>query len=81
MLTNYINAAMGHGTFEKLDSGEWYGEIPETPGVWATGTTFEAARDELLSVLEGWIILGLREGQTLPAIDGIDVTPALPKAS
>jgi len=32
-------------------------------------------------VLEGWIILGLREGEALPVIDGIDVTPVLPKAS
>ena len=38
MLTEYIEAAMRHARIERLpESGQYYGEIPETPGVWATG--------------------------------------------
>lgn len=81
MLTDYIAAAMKHATYEKLATGEWYGEIPDTPGVWATGPSVEATRDELRSVLEGWIILGLREGDELPTIEGINLTPTLSKSS
>ena len=36
-----------------------------------------ACREELQSVLEGWIILGLRLGHTLPVVDGVDLTPDL----
>jgi len=31
----------------------------------------EACRDELQEVLEEWIIVGLKMGHTIPAIDGI----------
>ena len=73
MLTEYINAAMRHATYDKLQSGEWYGEISETPGVWATGPTIDATRDELRSVLEDWILIGVRLGHELPVVDGIDL--------
>jgi predicted RNase H-like HicB family nuclease len=77
MLTKYIEAAMHRATYELLEDGTFYGRIPECQGVWANAETLEACRDELQEVLEGWIILGLRLGHTLPIIDGIDLTPAL----
>ena len=77
MLKKYIEAAMHRATYELLEDGTFYGRIPECQGVWANAETLEACRDELQEVLEGWIILGLRLGHTLPIIDGIDLTPAL----
>jgi predicted RNase H-like HicB family nuclease len=77
VLTDYIRAAMKHATYEKLSDGTYYGEIPQTPGVWSNADTLEGCREELQSVLEGWILLGLRRGHPLPVIDGIDLTPAL----
>jgi len=60
MLTDYIRAAMRHATCEWLpDDGVYYCEIPELPGVWATGADETAARAELQEVLEGWIALGI----------------------
>jgi hypothetical protein len=38
--------------------------------VWANATTLEACREELQDTLEGWIILGLRLGHTLPILNG-----------
>jgi predicted RNase H-like HicB family nuclease len=38
--------------------------------VWATGKTFEECRKELISTIEGWIVLGLRMGQHIPPIKG-----------
>jgi len=73
VLTDYIHAALHRATYDKLDNGEWYGEIPETPGVWATGPTIEGTRDELRSVLEDWILFGVRLGHPLPVIGGIDL--------
>ena len=47
MLTAYIAAAMRHAQIKQLtESGQYYGEIPETPGVWATGGTEQACRIE-----------------------------------
>lgn len=73
MLTAYIRAAMGRATYEILDDGSYYGEIPGLPGVLANAPTLEACRQELQDVLEGWLILGLRLGHTIPVIGGIDL--------
>ncbi|MFY9976521.1 MAG: type II toxin-antitoxin system HicB family antitoxin, partial [Chromatiaceae bacterium] len=60
MLTAYIQAAMRRATYELLPDDEgYYGEIPLLEGVFATAATLEDCREELRSVLEGWIILGL----------------------
>lgn len=77
MLTEYIDAAMRHADFERLDDGTVYAHIPGLPGVYANAEGEAATRAELRSVLEGWIILGLRLGHQLPAVDGIELTPAL----
>lgn len=74
MLTSYINAAMRNAHYEILPSNEGYfGKIEGLQGVWANAKTLEACREELREVLEEWIILGLKMGHTIPAIDGIDL--------
>jgi predicted RNase H-like HicB family nuclease len=72
MLTEYIHAAMRQATYEILSDGTYYGEIPSLQGVYANAKTLEACREQLQDVLEGWIILGLRLGHSLPTIDGIE---------
>jgi predicted RNase H-like HicB family nuclease len=71
MLTEYIGAAMHHARYEILPDGTFYGEIPGFRGVYANAATLESCREELQEVLEGWIVLGLRLGHTLPGVDGI----------
>jgi len=67
MLTNYIEAAMQHATYELLpESREVYGHIPGLDGVWATAESEEACRAELREVLEEWIALGLLHGHEFP---------------
>jgi len=74
MLTNYIEAAMRKAHYEILPNDEGYfGRIPDLQGVWANADTLEACRAELQEVLEEWIILGLRMGNPIPAIDGIEL--------
>jgi predicted RNase H-like HicB family nuclease len=74
MLTAYIASALKHAEYKRLGDGQWFGEIPLTPGVWATGQSVEETREELRSVLEDWILIGLRKGETLPVIDNIDLS-------
>ncbi len=76
MLTDYIHAAMRRATYEILSDGTYYGEIPGFQSVYANAKTLEACRDELQGVLEGWIVLGLRLGHSLPKVDGIELSVA-----
>ena len=72
MLTAYINAALRKAHYEILPDGEGYfGTIEDLAGVWAQADTLEACREELREVLEEWIVLGLKMGHVLPALDGI----------
>ncbi|HEV8538185.1 MAG TPA: type II toxin-antitoxin system HicB family antitoxin [Bacteroidota bacterium] len=75
MLTNYIKAAMGKAKYEiLLEDGSYYGEIPGFTGIYANAKTLEDCRQELQEVLEGWILLGLRMGHSLPEVDGLKLT-------
>ncbi len=73
MLTQYIQAAMRRAVYEILSDGTFYGEIPGFQGVYADAETLEVCREQLQEVLEGWIVLGLRLGHTLPIVDGIEL--------
>jgi len=67
---DYLKAAMRRVKYEMIDDPHpFYGEIPELPGVWANAATLEACRDELEEVVEGWIILSLQRGYTIPAFN------------
>ena len=73
MLTDYITAAMRNAKFETLCDGTIYGEITGIQGVYANEDTLEQCRDELQSVLEGWIILGLQFGDPIPDVNGVSL--------
>ncbi len=69
MLIEYINAALAKAKYEIVeDDGSIYGYIPRLKGVWANAATLEACRDELKSVLEGWILVGMRFGDKSPTL-------------
>jgi predicted RNase H-like HicB family nuclease len=74
MLTAYIKAAMRKGHYEILRDGKGYfGVIDDLQGVYANANTLEACRERLRRALEEWIVLGLRMGHHLPAIEGISL--------
>lgn len=78
MLTEFIEAAMNHAQYEILEDKSYYGEIPECNGVWANELSLEETRKDLRGTLEGWIMLGLRDGAEIPVIDGIDINLSVP---
>lgn len=80
MLTEYMQAAMQQAHYEILEDGSFYGEIPDFQGIYANADTLESCREELREVLEGWIVLGLRLGHSLPIINGIRLDVALEPA-
>ncbi|MEA3485450.1 MAG: type II toxin-antitoxin system HicB family antitoxin [Candidatus Aerophobetes bacterium] len=71
MITEYIEAALARATYEIIQDEEpYYGEIPGLQGVWASGKTLEECRHNLKEVIEGWIIVRLRKGLSVPPING-----------
>jgi predicted RNase H-like HicB family nuclease len=71
MIQKYFQNAMQAAHYEMLeDQVGFYGSIPGAAGVWATGSTLEECRSELLEVLEEWVLLGIAMGHELPEFDG-----------
>lgn len=72
-ITAYIEAALGLARYDKLEDGSFAGDIPKLKGVAAFGGTLRECEGELRSTLEDWILVGLRLGQKLPVLAGIDL--------
>jgi predicted RNase H-like HicB family nuclease len=73
VLIAYIQAAMRQATYELLEDGTYYGEIPNFHGVWANEAALEACREELQSVLEDWILVRVADHLPLPIVDGLEI--------
>ncbi|OGO37759.1 MAG: hypothetical protein A2Z03_01235, partial [Chloroflexi bacterium RBG_16_56_8] len=59
VLSDYVEKAMAHALYDKLEDGTFAGRIPQCKGVVAFGITLRKCEDELRSTLEDWILLGL----------------------
>lgn len=69
MLVEYIEEALKKAHYDLIDNPEpYYGEIKKLTGVWATGKTLEQCRRNLAEVIEGWIIVRLRKGLSIPPL-------------
>ncbi len=69
MITQYIEAALSRARYEIIkDEEPYYGEVPELEGVWATGKTLEECRRNLAEVIDGWLVVRLRRGLSIPSI-------------
>jgi len=64
---------MHQATYELLEDGTFYGEIPPCPGVMTNAPTLEDCHELLQDALEGWILLGLKLGHEMPTMDGISL--------
>ena len=66
MLTEYIEEALERARYELIDDPDthYYGEVPDLPGVWASGETLEMCRRELKDVndvIEGWLLVSVKQ--------------------
>lgn len=73
MITKYLREAMCRARYKILEDGTYYGWIEELPGVWASADSLEECREELESVVEDWLLLGLRLGHKIPSLGDIDL--------
>lgn len=73
VLSDYVEQAMAHALYDKLEDGTFVGRIPLCQGVVAFGATLRDCEEELRSTLEDWILLGLKLKHPLPVVAGIDL--------
>jgi predicted RNase H-like HicB family nuclease len=73
VLTDYVEQALARAAYDKLGNGSYAGRIPSCRGVVAFAQTLQACEKELRSVLEDWVLLGLKMGHKLPIIASIDL--------
>jgi len=74
MLTEYIEEALKRARYEIIEDEEpYYGEIDELKGVWASGKTLEECRNNLKEVVEGWILLSIKKGLTIPPLGKVEI--------
>jgi len=74
MLTAYTSAAMARARYRIIDDGTYFGEISGLRGVWANAKTLEACRRELQEVLEDWLVVKLRDGDSIPRIGRVQLS-------
>jgi predicted RNase H-like HicB family nuclease len=73
VLVEYLREAMRRGKYKILEDGTYYGWIEELPGVWASAGSLEECREELESVVEDWLFLGLKMGHDIIPLGDIDL--------
>ena len=73
ILTDYIDEAMYRAVYEKMEDGPYRGTIPPCIGVIASGDTKRECSDELQATLEDWLLMGLKLGDPIPPINGVDL--------
>ena len=73
MIVRYIQNALKHAEYKKLEDGSWFAEIPGFEGVWANAAAVEECRTELEEVLGEWLMLKIKDGDPLPVVDGLEV--------
>ncbi len=74
MLIEYVEEALRRARYEIIkDEEPFYGEIEDLRGVWATGKTLEECRSNLKDVVEGWILLSIKKGFSIPKLGNYEI--------
>ncbi len=73
ILSDYLDRALSQAEYDKLEDGTFFGRIPACKGVVAFAATLRECEDELRSVLEDWVLLGLKLGHELPILSNINL--------
>lgn len=73
MLTRYIREAMKRARYKTIENGTCFGHVPGLAGVWANESTPDACREVLQEVLEEWLVLKIRDNDSIPRIGRISL--------
>lgn len=78
MLSEYMDHAMSHARYERLEDGTYFGDIPGFPGLWASGETQPECARELRETLEDWVLVNVADHTPLPSVDGLTIEVGKP---
>jgi predicted RNase H-like HicB family nuclease len=73
VLSDYIRFAMRKAEYKTLEDNSIAGKIAVCEGVIAFGAHQEDCKQHLQAALEGWLVVRLTLGHTLPVINGINL--------
>jgi len=73
ILSDYLDRALAQAEYDKLEDGTFFGRIPACKGVVAFAATLRECEDQLRSVLEDWVLVGLKLGHDLPILSNINL--------
>ena len=74
MLVRYIQTALERAHYEIIEDEEpFYGEVPDLEGVWATGKSLEACRQNLADAIEDWLLFSIAKGLPIPSLEDISI--------
>ena len=73
ILSDYLDRALSEAEYDKLEDGTFSGRIPSCKGVIAFAASLRECELELRSVLEDWVLVGLKLGHPLPVLDALDL--------
>ena len=65
MLSEFIFKKLREAQYKLLKDGSYFGEIVGLRGVWANANNLEDCRKELQEVLEDWLLLKVRERESV----------------
>ena len=72
MIQDFIVSKLNRASYEMIDGGKrFYAEIKDLKGVWAEGKTLEECRTNLMTTIEGWIILRLKKNLPIPDFNSL----------
>ncbi|MBI2122337.1 MAG: type II toxin-antitoxin system HicB family antitoxin [Candidatus Sungbacteria bacterium] len=68
MISEFVEKKLREARYKLLKNKSYLGEIPGLQGVWAHAKNLEDCRKELQSALEDWLLLKLRDGDSIPGL-------------
>ncbi len=73
ILSDYLNRALAQAEYDQLEEDSFFGRIPSCKGVVAFAKSLREFEEKLRSVLEDWVLVGLKLGHSLPVLDNLDL--------
>jgi len=68
MLSQYLESKLKKARVKILKDGSSFASIPGIPGVWSNAKTKTTCMKELREVLEEWVLLKVRNHESIPGL-------------
>ena len=78
MIRQHVEQALRMARYDKLEDGTFCGEVPRLRGVLASGGTLKACREQLVEVVEEWVLVRVAKGLAVPRLGKVGVRVTLP---